>query len=253
MSTTSTTATELATQNIIRVLTSHNPRLRPRYDRFDVRISFRPCSEIDVDDEDESEDTRNVCRRSRRIAPRIALGLSSPVISDIHDQFPSLSSPASSDALKIGRDTAATIRESSRSRSPSPPSQNSDKYICSRPFPSTAGSVESSVLPQTSDRSPHHGHLNLPAYPANAASSHDAAADPATFQDRPSPGPGQANFRINFRYCNRGSSSALLALSSRPSCAVPERAGGAQPPPPRRRLWERLLGCLGASRAAAAD
>jgi hypothetical protein len=38
-----------ATEDIIRMLVSHNPRLRPRYDRFDVNIAFRPCSEVDFD------------------------------------------------------------------------------------------------------------------------------------------------------------------------------------------------------------
>jgi hypothetical protein len=38
-----------ATEDIIRMLVSHNPRLRPRYDRFDVNIAFRPCSDVDFD------------------------------------------------------------------------------------------------------------------------------------------------------------------------------------------------------------
>lgn len=41
--------THAVTEKIIRVLASHNPRLRPRYDRFDVNIAFRPCSDMDFD------------------------------------------------------------------------------------------------------------------------------------------------------------------------------------------------------------
>ena len=40
---------EAATEKIVKILVSHNPRLRPRYDRFDVSVAFRPCSEIEFD------------------------------------------------------------------------------------------------------------------------------------------------------------------------------------------------------------
>jgi hypothetical protein len=47
-----TKLTEAATVDIISILASHNPRLRPRFDRFDVAIAFRPSSSIHFDAND---------------------------------------------------------------------------------------------------------------------------------------------------------------------------------------------------------
>ena len=44
-----TKITEAATVNVIKILASHNPKIRTRYDRFDVATAFRPCSEIYFD------------------------------------------------------------------------------------------------------------------------------------------------------------------------------------------------------------
>jgi hypothetical protein len=44
-----TALTQAATETIVKILVSHNPRLRPRYDRFDVSVAFRPCSDMEFD------------------------------------------------------------------------------------------------------------------------------------------------------------------------------------------------------------
>ena len=51
---------QAATEDIIKILVSHNPRLRPRYDRFDVVVAFRPCSDVDFDP-GEFRSTRQMC------------------------------------------------------------------------------------------------------------------------------------------------------------------------------------------------
>jgi hypothetical protein len=56
-----TKLTEAATENIISILTSHNPRLRPRFDRFDVAISFRPSSNIYFDANDVQTPRHSSC------------------------------------------------------------------------------------------------------------------------------------------------------------------------------------------------
>ena len=41
--------TEAVTEHVVKILASHNPRIRSRYDRFDVATAFRPCSDIYFD------------------------------------------------------------------------------------------------------------------------------------------------------------------------------------------------------------
>ena len=231
------TATEHATMDIIRVLTSHNPRLRPRYDRFDIRISCRPCSDIDfIDDIPEARGRENLPRRKTE-------GVSSPIIPEFHEQISHPSSSTANLELIIGRDTTAIFRERTRSRSPSPLS--SEKPVCCRQLQSTAASAIPSSLPCTTNRNLHSSPPRLLACPADAASSrHASVAHPDC---QPTTSQRQFSSSNGGRIDRQSSNSVPLVLSSRAPCAaegVPRR---------RRRLWDRLLGCLGASRAAAAD
>ena len=39
----------MATEDVLKVLTSHDPRTFSRYDPYDISLSFRPCSDYDYD------------------------------------------------------------------------------------------------------------------------------------------------------------------------------------------------------------
>jgi hypothetical protein len=169
-------ATEAATRDIIQVLTSHNSRLRPRFDRFDVAISFRPCSDIEFEMQPRRVQSCHSCLQRPS---------SSHTYPENQDTECSLNDAhARNETI---RDSTATICEW-RSHGRSPTQIGSQHRPCNIPPP---------ARPCNSP-----GHISIAG--CSASSFHSTQSD----------------------------SDASRVIR------------------PRQRLWKRLLGCLGTSRAA---
>ena len=188
---TSVALTKKATENIIKTLASSNPRLRPRYDRYDLAVAFRPCSDFTHDPheclESLSVDDFNIVNRIYR-APRVP--------------------PTSADGW---RDSAAAVPEADRFEGS--PSRKTRKEF---------GKSEDIV---------HEGSQKCRQCPSEE--------QVRVCSDR----------AVSSASCSSSFSASTASIGS--ARFEPQRGGSgchARPAAPARprRLWARLLGCLGA-------
>uniref|UniRef100_A0A7S0NCE5 Uncharacterized protein n=1 Tax=Cryptomonas curvata TaxID=233186 RepID=A0A7S0NCE5_9CRYP len=200
-------ATEAATKEIIKVLTSHNSRLRPRFDRFDVAISFRPCSDIEVD-------------YSQMQARRVESYYATPSSSHAYNcnyvpEYPCDDADSRNDIIWDSTAAAAACELQNACRSLPPCICPSQGTICRQPRAADSETTTEAIPPGGQHRP-----LSIPppARPCHSTGHISIAGSSAS------------SFRSTL-----SDSDASRAIR------------------PRQRLWKRLLGCLGTSRAAALD
>ena len=198
--------TQKATEIIIKTLTSTNSRLRPRYDRYDVAVSFRPCSDYT---QETNESLESINMQDLNIGSRI------------------YRTPRVSPTTSRGwRDSAAAVLETRRCEIYTTskektmlsdcPALQTDQQNNNSHFEdlhlSTADKVEAALQRFAADRT------------TSTESKNDAASPLPHIL--PSGCADNTRYQVQYSHCAR---LVKPAISARP-----------------RRLWARLLGCLGA-------
>ncbi len=217
---------EEATDDLLRVLNSHNTRLRPS---FEPDITDRPCSDFLFNEYKTC--SKSTTPKLRPVSPIVTNLLSEAPLRDRLSSSSSSSTSAPFHAQKPATDTVATERrESSLSLSPTPPhSPPSSGSRGRRSLPVYLPRVDAS----TSSRS------QSPSRDFRAAAAAAAASDRAFFHSiAPLPEPG------------RSPSAGFCGTVSVPSGSTDASNGSGKTPSvaaarPRRRRWERLLCCFG--------
>jgi hypothetical protein len=247
---------EAATEEIIRILNSHNQRMRPS---FEPDITNRPCSKTSYDPP--NPQTRASPGRKASSTPK-----RQPISPLVIDLFPdslqqsSLSpktinpSPRPTRTIRDPAITANAIaqrsaRSLSQSQTPphTPPSRPSStpgrrSMGADRPVAGTSRTASSSSSASTASSSRTRSAARSAAAAA-AGSDRDFLRHVAPLQEPE--GPSSAGVE-------RGGSAA----SARSSRSADSNSGAVKPapaadtPPPRQQLWERLRGCFGRARAA---
>ena len=215
----------MKTAEIIQTLASSNPRLRSRYDRFDILIAFRPCSDYYFD----PNDVENECQDVEFIDE--ACDIESSEI-DINCQYMLASAIFSGG----GRNSPAAAlwdwRESSRLPIPSCHHANDHSSILNRLY----SICVKRAIPSGGKAMSKQANKTLPR-PFQNEVQHAACSDSQ-----------QA------RHHQEGMTYSHRAASVEKTCTGSNRMRRWYRPPVvdyHRGLWERLLGCFGASRREA--
>ena len=214
------------TLNIIKILITSNPRLRPRYDRYDVAVSTRPCSNLVYDPHACIESDEDICPDFYELS-----------LTDRTCRLPRMLNISS---LRW-RDSAAAWSD--------------DLMDCEREHP-----THCSEEPSFKEQHLENAGRNYSASKRPQSTSSDSVAEFTPLQEACSSssattprrqgfaGEDNKNHHSTSFSTRSGRADARLHLLRQPSAESIARLPLARAvlPPGRRRLWRRLLGCLGA-------
>ena len=216
------------TLNIIKILITSNPRLRPRYDRYDVAVSTRPCSNLVYDPHACIEADEDVCPDFYELS-----------LTDRTCRLPRMLNISS---LRW-RDSAAAWSDD-----PQDCEREHPTYCSEEPsFKEQRPALENAGRHDSASRRPHSTSSDSAAEltPLLEACSSSSATTP---RRQGSAGEDNTSHHLTSFSTRSGCADARLHLLRQPSAESIARLPLARAvlPPGRRRLWRRLLGCLGA-------